>query len=147
MPTGEGDSTLEDAIADEKSVSPSDSLLQKDLIDQTHKLLTSLSPGEEKILRLRFGIGSDGELILEQIGKQFGLSRERIRRLRRKLSNDYEIPTDRKRSESILSSFGGGSACPVSARGPNPLRISSSVSFHRSLRVGLPRRATIILLF
>jgi hypothetical protein len=53
-------STLEDLIPDEKSLSPSDCLLEKDLTDQIRKLLSGLSPREEKILRLRFGIGEDG---------------------------------------------------------------------------------------
>jgi RNA polymerase primary sigma factor len=84
MPIGEEDSTLEDLIPDEKSLSPSDSLLEKDLINQLRKLLSGLSPREEKILRLRFGIGEDGECTLEEIGRQFGLSRERIRQIEAK---------------------------------------------------------------
>jgi len=84
MPIGEEDSTLEDLIPDEKNLSPTDSLLEKDLVDQIRKLLASLSPREEKILRLRFGIGEDGECTLEEIGRQFGLSRERIRQIEAK---------------------------------------------------------------
>ena len=84
MPIGEEDSTLEDLIPDEKSLSPSDSLLEKDLVNQLRKLLSGLSPREEKILRLRFGIGEDGECTLEEIGRQFGLSRERIRQIEAK---------------------------------------------------------------
>ncbi|NWF93308.1 MAG: sigma-70 family RNA polymerase sigma factor [Syntrophaceae bacterium] len=84
MPIGEEDSTLEDLIPDEKGLSPTDSLLERDLIQQTRKLLSGLSPREEKILRLRFGIGEDGECTLEEIGRQFGLSRERIRQIEAK---------------------------------------------------------------
>ncbi len=84
MSIGEEDSTLEDLIADEKSPSPSDSLLEKDLVSHIRKLLNGLSPREEKILRLRFGIGEDGEYTLEEIGRQFGLSRERIRQIEAK---------------------------------------------------------------
>jgi RNA polymerase primary sigma factor len=84
MSIGEEDSTLEDLIADEKSPSPSDMLLEKDLVGHIRKLLAGLSPREEKILRLRFGIGEDGEYTLEEIGRQFGLSRERIRQIEAK---------------------------------------------------------------
>jgi RNA polymerase primary sigma factor len=84
MPIGEEDSTLENIIADEKTPSPTDSLLEKDLTYHVRKLLATLSPREEKIIRLRFGIGEDGECTLEEIGRQFGLSRERIRQIEAK---------------------------------------------------------------
>jgi RNA polymerase primary sigma factor len=93
MPIGEEDSTLEDLIADEKSLSPSDSLLEKDLTHHIRKLLASLSPREEKILRLRFGIGEDGECTLEEIGRQFGLSRERIRQIEAKALERLRDPS------------------------------------------------------
>ena len=92
MPIGEEDSTLEDLIPDEKSLSPGDSLLEKDLVEQVRKLLAGLSPREEKILRLRFGIGEDGECTLEEIGRQFGLSRERIRQIEAKALDRLRDP-------------------------------------------------------
>lgn len=93
MSIGEEDSTLEDLIADEKSPSPSDSLLEKDLVSHIRKLLGGLSPREEKILRLRFGIGEDGEYTLEEVGKQFGLSRERIRQIEAKAIERLRDPS------------------------------------------------------
>jgi RNA polymerase primary sigma factor len=92
MSIGEEDSTLEDLIADERSPSPSDSLLEKDLTSHIRKLLSGLSPREEKILRLRFGIGEDGEYTLEEIGRQFGLSRERIRQIEAKAIDRLRDP-------------------------------------------------------
>ncbi len=102
MSIGEEDSTLEDLIPDEKSLSPSDSLLEKDLTHQIRKLLSGLSPREEKILRLRFGIGEDGECTLEEIGRQFGLSRERIRQIEAKA---LERLRDPKRYKEIKEYF------------------------------------------
>ena len=102
MSIGEEDSTLEDLIPDDKSLSPSDSLLEKDLTDQIRKLLSGLSPREEKILRLRFGIGEDGECTLEEIGRQFGLSRERIRQIEAKA---LERLRDPKRYKEIKEYF------------------------------------------
>lgn len=93
LPIGEEESTLEDLIPDEKNLSPSDSLLEKDLINQIRKLLSTLSPREERILRLRFGIGEDGECTLEEIGKQFGLSRERIRQIEAKALERLRDPS------------------------------------------------------
>jgi RNA polymerase primary sigma factor len=102
MSIGEEDSTLEDLIPDEKSLSPSDSLLEKDLTLQIRKILSGLSPREEKILRLRFGIGEDGECTLEEIGRQFGLSRERIRQIEAKALERLREP---KRYKEIKEYF------------------------------------------
>ena len=96
MPIGEESSILGDLIADEQSASPSDLLLEKDLIYHTRKLLSSLSPREENILRLRFGIESNGECTLEEIGRQFGLSRERIRQIEAKAIERLRDPNRHK---------------------------------------------------
>ena len=102
MPIGEESSTLEDLIADENSVSPSDLLLKEDLIYHTRKLLATLSPREEKILRLRFGIENNGESTLGQIGRQFGLSRERIRQIEVKAIERLRNPSGHKQIREYI---------------------------------------------
>jgi len=102
MSIGGEDSTLEDLIADEKSPSPSDSLLKKDLVSQIRKLLGGLSPREERILRLRFGIGEDKEYTLEEVGKQFNLSRERIRQIEAKAIQRLRHPSHQREIKEYL---------------------------------------------
>jgi RNA polymerase primary sigma factor len=102
MPIGEESSTLEDLIADEQSASPSDLSLKQDLIYHTRKLLASLSPREEKILRLRFGIENSGECTLGEIGRQFGLSRERIRQIEAKAIERLRNPNGHKQIREYI---------------------------------------------
>ncbi|MGQ9509640.1 MAG: sigma-70 family RNA polymerase sigma factor [Thermodesulfobacteriota bacterium] len=102
MPIGEEDSTLEDLIPDEKSLSPAEALFEKDLVHQVNKMLSTLSPREERILRLRFGIGEDGECTLEEIGRQFGLSRERIRQIEAKALERLKDPNRYKEIKDYL---------------------------------------------
>jgi RNA polymerase primary sigma factor len=74
LSNGEENWKLEDLIADEKSPTPIDSLFEKELVGHIRKLLSGLPPREEKILRLRYGIGGDGEYTLEEI---YGLAEEK----------------------------------------------------------------------
>ncbi len=84
LPIGEEDSTLGDFIENKESPSPFEQVKDKDLSEKVRNLLSTLSPREEKIIRLRFGIGEDSEYTLEEIGKRFGVSRERIRQIEKK---------------------------------------------------------------
>ncbi len=86
-PVGDEDSTLGDFIENRDAVSPYDSVRDKELTERIKGILTTLSPREEKIIRLRFGIGEDGEYTLEEIGKRFHVSRERIRQIEKKALN------------------------------------------------------------
>ena len=80
-PIGEEDATIEDLIPDTRISSPSDILLAKDMHRGVQKLLSDLSPREKKVLELRYGIEEGEEHTLEEISRQFGLSRERIRQI------------------------------------------------------------------
>ena len=77
----DGDSTLEEMLEDERSVSPVQGLVAGDLVDEAAALLGGLDPMESDVLRLRFGIGCDREHTLQEIGKMFDLTRERIRQI------------------------------------------------------------------
>jgi RNA polymerase primary sigma factor len=83
-PVGDDNSVLEDFIEDETSPSPSACAMKSDLAEQTQRLLATLSPREEKIIRLRFGIGEKTDHTLEEVGRDFSLTRERIRQIEAK---------------------------------------------------------------
>lgn len=86
-PVGDDDSTLGDFLENKESASPYESVKNSELSDQVKTILMTLSPREEKIIRLRFGIGEDAEFTLEEIGKRFNVSRERIRQIEKKALN------------------------------------------------------------
>jgi RNA polymerase primary sigma factor len=80
----EDDARLGDFLEDKEATSPADALLTADLCEQTRRVLATLSPREEKILRMRFGIGERSDHTLEEVGDDFDLTRERIRQIEAK---------------------------------------------------------------
>jgi len=92
MPVGnDGNSELRDLISDEEAGTPMDSVIGEDLSKSVIRALETLNPREQRIIRMRFGIGEKESHTLAEIGREFGLSRERIRQLQalalRKLRN------------------------------------------------------------
>ena len=89
----QGDALLSDAIEDKSSPSPIDEVISTNLREQTADLLRSLSPREELVLRMRFGVGDAPERTLEEVGRSFNVTRERIRQIQskalRKLQRSY----------------------------------------------------------
>src|SRR5262249_25039338 len=84
-PVGEDeDSHLSDFIEDQNALPPADAVLATTLKDQTRRVLSSLSPREEQVLRLRFGIGERSDHTLEEVGVRFNVTRERIRQIESK---------------------------------------------------------------
>ncbi|HYB43656.1 MAG TPA: sigma-70 family RNA polymerase sigma factor, partial [Candidatus Methylomirabilis sp.] len=90
-PIGE-DSQLGDFLEDKGAGSPNDSLITQDLTTQVERALSTLSPKEKKILRLRFGIGEEGEHTLEEVGQRFAVTRERIRQIETKALRKLRHP-------------------------------------------------------
>jgi len=90
-PIGE-DSELGDFLEDKAAGSPNDTLLSQDLNTQVERALATLSPKEKEILRLRFGIGEEGEHTLEEVGKRFAVTRERIRQIEAKALRKLRHP-------------------------------------------------------
>ncbi len=90
-PIGE-DSQLADFLEDKNVHSPNDSLLSQELGVQIERVLATLSPKEQQILRLRFGIGADGEHTLEEVGERFSVTRERIRQIEAKALKKLRHP-------------------------------------------------------
>ena len=98
------ESSLGDFIEDEKSPSPADAAIEKDLSDQTNSVLETLTPREEKVLRMRFGIGEKQDYTLEEVGKVLGVTRERVRQIEAKAIRRLRHPTRAK----LLKGFSEG---------------------------------------
>ena len=90
-PIGE-DSKLGDFLEDKSTESPNDTLISQDLTNQVERALSMLSPKEKEILCLRFGIGEEGEHTLEEVGKRFSVTRERIRQIETKALSKLRHP-------------------------------------------------------
>lgn len=101
-PVGDDDSTLGDFLENRESVSPFEAVKNKELSDRVKGILMTLSPREEKIIRLRFGIGEDAEYTLEEIGKRFNVSRERIRQIEKKALNRLRHSSRREKLKHFL---------------------------------------------
>lgn len=95
-PIGEEDSHLQDFIEDKAMLSPLDFVINDDLRKKIDKILASLSPKEEKIIRKRFGIGEDVPLTLEEVGLEFDVTRERIRQIEVKAIRKLKHPSRSK---------------------------------------------------
>ncbi|MBQ7633349.1 MAG: RNA polymerase sigma factor RpoD [Alphaproteobacteria bacterium] len=98
----EEDSSLGDFIADESAVQPLDMAIHSNLKETCTKILSSLTPREERVLRMRFGIGMNTDHTLEEVGKQFNVTRERIRQIEAKALRKLKHPSRSKRLRSFL---------------------------------------------
>ena len=93
----EEDSSLGDFIEDKGVVSPLEAVIKGNLGDQTSRVLASLTPREEKVLRMRFGIGEKSDHTLEEVGQDFNVTRERIRQIEAKALRKLRHPSRSKR--------------------------------------------------
>lgn len=98
----EEDSHLGDFIEDKKFMLPSDAAINMNLSEQTRKVLATLTPREEKVLRMRFGIGEKADHTLEEVGKDFAVTRERIRQIEAKALRKLRHPTRSKKLKSFI---------------------------------------------
>jgi RNA polymerase primary sigma factor len=100
----EEDSHLGDFIEDKSVVSPSEAVINMNLSEQTRKVLKSLTPREEKVLRMRFGIGEKSDHTLEEVGQDFEVTRERIRQIEAKALRKLRHPSRSKQLKSFIES-------------------------------------------
>ncbi|MEM1274948.1 MAG: RNA polymerase sigma factor RpoD [Pseudomonadota bacterium] len=98
----EEDSQLGDFIEDKNAVLPLDSAIQSNLKDTTTRVLASLTPREERVLRMRFGIGMNTDHTLEEVGQQFSVTRERIRQIEAKALRKLKHPSRSRKLRSFL---------------------------------------------
>ncbi len=98
----EEDSSLGDFIEDKNAVSPSEAAIGRNLATTTRKVLSTLTPREEKVLRMRFGIGEKSDHTLEEVGQDFDVTRERIRQIEAKALRKLRHPSRAKQLKSFM---------------------------------------------
>ena len=98
----EEDSQLGDFIEDKNAVQPLDAAIQSNLRETTTRVLASLTPREERVLRMRFGIGMNTDHTLEEVGQQFSVTRERIRQIEAKALRKLKHPSRSRKLRSFL---------------------------------------------
>ncbi|MBU2487790.1 MAG: RNA polymerase sigma factor RpoD [Proteobacteria bacterium] len=98
----EEDSHLGDFIEDKKFMLPSEAAISLNLAEQTRKVLATLTPREEKVLRMRFGIGEKADHTLEEVGKDFSVTRERIRQIEAKALRKLRHPSRSSKLKSFI---------------------------------------------
>jgi RNA polymerase primary sigma factor len=99
----DGETALGDLIEDKRVSSPVDSVMDTDVRDRTANILKMLTPREEKVIRLRFGIGCDREHTLEEIGQEFDVTRERIRQIEAKALRQLRSPDRVRHLRALLA--------------------------------------------
>jgi RNA polymerase primary sigma factor len=100
----EEDSHLGDFIEDKSVVSPAEAVINMNLAEQTRRVLKTLTPREEKVLRMRFGIGEKSDHTLEEVGQDFEVTRERIRQIEAKALRKLRHPSRSKQLKSFIES-------------------------------------------
>jgi RNA polymerase primary sigma factor len=104
-PIGEDDdSILGDFIEDKATIAPTEAVMSINLQDQTRKVLATLTPREEQVLRLRFGIGERSDHTLEEVGTRFAVTRERIRQIEAKALRKLRHPSRARRLRGFSES-------------------------------------------
>jgi RNA polymerase primary sigma factor len=100
----DGDAQLGDLVEDHAAILPIDAAIQSDLRETTTRVLASLTPREERILRMRFGLGMNSAHTLEEVGQKFSVTRERIRQIEAKALRKLKHPSRSKELRSFLDS-------------------------------------------
>ncbi len=108
-PVGEEDSHLGDFIEDKNVINPSDAIVNLNLAEQTRRVLATLTPREEKVLRMRFGIGEESDHTLEEVGQDFNVTRERIRQIEAKALRKLRHPSRSNKLKAFIDFTGEGS--------------------------------------
>jgi RNA polymerase primary sigma factor len=98
----EEDSHLGDFIEDKKIMNPADAVISLNLADKTRRVLATLTPREEKVLRMRFGIGTKADHTLEEVGQEFHVTRERIRQIEAKALRKLRHPNRKKELKGFI---------------------------------------------